>query len=164
MDNNTFTVFTYGTLMHGFSGYNKYLKDSTFLGTGRIKGKIYQTNSGYPVVTMSKNGSDIYGELFEVDKDTMIKLRNYEGVYSFFTYYKEEIFPITLDDNSVKYARVFVAHPIAKPLIKLTAKKIKCGNWKEYISAPPKNYRKWALTLVLILINIIFLVEVFAHS
>lgn len=163
MEHNTFTIFVYGTLMRGFYGYNKYLKDSTFLGLGRIKGKIYQTNSGYPVVTISKNGYDIYGELFEIDKNTMIKLRNYEGVYSFFTYYKEEILPVTLNDNSVKYARVFVAHPIAKPLIKLTAKKIKCGNFKEYISRPPKNYRKWALTILLILINLILLFEVFAH-
>jgi len=164
MENNTFTVFTYGTLMRGFIGYEKYLKNAVFLGNGSIKGKMYQTNSGYPVVTKSKNGRDIHGELFEVDKDTMIKLRNYEGVYSFFTYYREELLPVKLADGSVKYARVFTAHPFVKPLIKLTAKRVKNGDWKEYIAGPPKNYRKWALTLLLILINFIILIEVFAHS
>lgn len=166
MDNSTFTVFTYGTLMKGFEGYEKYLKNSTFLGCGTINGKMYHTNSGYPVVIKSSFPGEnrVKGELFEVDKNTMIKLRNYEGIYSFFTYYTEEILPVTLEDGSVKYARVFVAHPFAKPFIRLTSKKVKHGDWRRYISVPKISIRRWVLTALLILINCILLFEAIIHS
>jgi gamma-glutamylcyclotransferase (GGCT)/AIG2-like uncharacterized protein YtfP len=106
----------------------------------------------------------VKGELFEVDKNTMIKLRNYEGIYSFFTYYTEEILPVTLEDGSVKYARVFVAHPFAKPFIRLTSKKVKHGDWRSYISVPKISIRRWVLTALLILINCILLFEAIIHS
>lgn len=159
MNRSKYRVFVYGTLMKNFYGYRKYLKSADFIGSAKVRGKLYQTQSNYPVAILSKGKKPIYGEIYEVDKDTMIKLRNYEGIYSFFTYYKETITPAMLETGEKIFVRCFVAHPLAILFILFTGKYIKSGDWKGFTQNPPFPYRKWALTMILILFNLILLIE-----
>lgn len=159
-----YKVFVYGTLMKDFYGYKKYLKSAKFIGNAKIKGKLYQTQSNYPVAILTNDEKFIDGEIYEVDRDTMIKLRNYEGVYSFFTYYKEATVSAILDTGEKVYVRSFVAHPLALLFIYFSGKFIKSGSWKDFIENPPVSYKKWALTLILILFNLILLIELVVEA
>jgi gamma-glutamylcyclotransferase (GGCT)/AIG2-like uncharacterized protein YtfP len=129
-----YIVFTYGSLLKGFEANNKLLKDSEFIGNASTKGFMRCTTSDYPIIIYDeKNGQDLSGELYLVDKETMNQLRRYEGIGSFFTFYTEKYIKIK-SDSKYKKVRAFIAFDKISTPLKLTSKPVKSGNWREFTS------------------------------
>ncbi len=63
-----YKVFVYGTLKKGFR-LHKYLKNAKFLGEGFIQGYDMYLVSWYPAVVKGKG--IVYGEIYEVDEETL---------------------------------------------------------------------------------------------
>lgn len=93
-----FKVFVYGTLKKGF-GNNYLLRDSKFIGEATTVEKYALYISGIPFVTKDEKISHIQGEVFEVTKETLLKLDSLEGHPNW--YKREEIF-VTLNKSKKK--------------------------------------------------------------
>ncbi len=131
---NHFTVFTYGTLMKNFEGYDKFMRHCRFIGKGYINGFLYHTFSGYPaVIPDEENGEKVFGELYEVDTDTMKEIRRYEGVNSFLTCYEERTVNVTFDGKKAG-ARAFTVTASREFLVKLTSRLVKYGDWRHFLN------------------------------
>ncbi|MBM9514691.1 gamma-glutamylcyclotransferase family protein [Desulfogranum marinum] len=88
-------IFVYGTLKRGYSNH-RFLADSKFLGTGKTREKYAMYVSGIPFVIVSEPVSQIHGELYEVDDQTLYKLDQLEGHPH---WYQREQVEICLDNN-----------------------------------------------------------------
>ncbi|MGA1861763.1 gamma-glutamylcyclotransferase [Deferribacter thermophilus] len=153
-------IFVYGTLMKGFEGFEKYMKDAEFIAEGCIKGSLYLTNSGYPIAVLDGKANNIKGEVYKVSEKTLNEIRRYEGTESALTYYTEKIVKVDVN-NDFMYAHCFVAHPFFIPIIKMTCKNISRYDWKQMNNSLPfhiKYKRKIIFTLFL-LINILLIIE-----
>jgi len=76
--NNKFNVFVYGTLLNGNCNYERYLKDSKFVGNAVLRGYSLYNLGSYPGV--KKNADDyVKGEVYIVDDNTLAKLNILEG-------------------------------------------------------------------------------------
>jgi gamma-glutamylaminecyclotransferase len=71
-------VFVYGTLKKGY-GNHRLLKDSTFLGNALTFEKFTLYDGGFPYLGRY-GASQIIGEVYEVDDDTLSDLDRLEGV------------------------------------------------------------------------------------
>jgi gamma-glutamylcyclotransferase (GGCT)/AIG2-like uncharacterized protein YtfP len=73
-------IFVYGTLKSGHVR-NSFLRGQKFIGVAYTEPnyKIYRHGS-YPALVEDPNGSEIYGELYEVDDNCLIELDKIEGV------------------------------------------------------------------------------------
>ncbi|MDZ7697722.1 MAG: gamma-glutamylcyclotransferase family protein [Deltaproteobacteria bacterium] len=71
-------VFLYGTLKRGF-GNHHFLDGSRFLGKAITKKKYALYVSGIPFVIENEPVSQISGEVYEVDEDTLARLDRLEG-------------------------------------------------------------------------------------
>lgn len=71
-------VFVYGTLRTGQSNWEWALKDrAKFIGFAKTKGRLYRLG-GFPGLRFGEGY--VYGEVFEVDEDTLKDLDRLEGV------------------------------------------------------------------------------------
>ena len=128
------TVFTYGTLMKGFYGYEKYMRNAKFISRGVMNGKMYHTPSNYPaVVYKPMSPCDVHGEIYHVDETTMENLRKYEGIGSVITCYEEKIVEVKTENGKI-LAHAFVVTPLKKLMVKSLSKKIKHGDWRKFIN------------------------------
>lgn len=70
-------VATYGTLKRGFGNYNRLMQTAEFVGKCKFKGTMYSMG-GFPAVSLHGD-TDIHGELFDVDDETLDRLDQLEG-------------------------------------------------------------------------------------
>lgn len=92
------TIFVYGTLKKGY-GNHRLLTSSVFLGSGITVKKYLMTANGIPFVSDepdNKNITNIVGELYQVDNQTMYQVDMLEGHPSF---YKREKVEVEMLDN-----------------------------------------------------------------
>tara|TARA_Y100001963_G_C6628802_1_gene375274 strand:- start:260 stop:655 length:396 start_codon:yes stop_codon:yes gene_type:complete len=71
-------VFVYGTLKFGFSNY-RLLWDSKLIGRGITTKKFALYEAGIPFVMEHESDTEIYGEVYEVDEQTLAILDSLEG-------------------------------------------------------------------------------------
>lgn len=95
-------IFVYGTLKRGH-GNHRYLAGSKFLGAGKTRNKYAMYVSGIPFVIVTEPVSQISGELYEVDDQTLCKLDQLEGHPN---WYQREQVEICLDNNFGKSSAV----------------------------------------------------------
>jgi gamma-glutamylcyclotransferase (GGCT)/AIG2-like uncharacterized protein YtfP len=74
-------VFVYGTLKKGERAYSK-LKGSKLIAMAELQPEYKLLNCGrYPALVKAKNGTNtVSGEIYEVAKDVLQELHDYEGV------------------------------------------------------------------------------------
>lgn len=116
-------IFVYGTLKKDKDshfllqeGYSKYIGEAILKGY-----KMYDLGE-FPAIkkTINKN-SKIYGEVYDIDKETLLDLDALESEGYLYDRIEEEI---TINDKKDKaYVYTF------KKKINLPRKKIKSGNW-----------------------------------
>jgi len=81
-------LFVYGTLKKGERAYNR-LEGSKLIAMAELQPEYKLLNCGrYPALVKAKNGTNaISGEIYEVAKDVLENLHNYEGVSSGLFYF-----------------------------------------------------------------------------
>jgi gamma-glutamylcyclotransferase (GGCT)/AIG2-like uncharacterized protein YtfP len=86
--NKKVPVFVYGTLKKGERAYSR-LKGSSLIAMADLQPEYKLLNCGrYPALVKAKNGtSTISGEIYEVTRDILNDLHNYEGVSSGLFYF-----------------------------------------------------------------------------
>lgn len=86
--NKKVPVFVYGTLKKGERAHNK-LEGSKLIATAELQPEYKLLNCGrYPALVKANNGTNyVPGEIYEVTKDVLKKLHEYEGVSSGLFYF-----------------------------------------------------------------------------
>lgn len=70
-------VFVYGTLMKGNSNH-RFLDGTKYIGSARIAGySMFEVTKHYPGIVHGSD--DIYGEVYEINKDVLNRLDGLEG-------------------------------------------------------------------------------------
>jgi gamma-glutamylcyclotransferase (GGCT)/AIG2-like uncharacterized protein YtfP len=126
-------VFVYGTLLEGFHGHATFLTDKKPLYTGSISAAVYHLPFGYPVAVECSSHT-AFGEIYEVDGDTMTSLREYEGVTDVNPIYKERMLDVTTENGPVK-ALVFTVNPSKERAVRLMGTLVEDGRWGEFIKS-----------------------------
>ena len=128
----TYTVFTYGSLMKGFYGYDNFMQEAEFLGTASVKGDLRFFCSDYPVmIKKNKGGKPGKGELYRVNEKTMRELRKYEGIGNPFTCYTEKVVQAQTENGNVR-ARAFVVSPSIEIPMMFTTRHIPSADWRKF--------------------------------
>lgn len=78
VSNDKYLVFVYGTLKREQFNHHR-LNGSKFIGTARTMDNFAMYGSGIPFVRMSEHAYPIYGEVYEVNRRTLIDLDWLEG-------------------------------------------------------------------------------------
>ena len=86
--NKKVPVFVYGTLKKGERAYSK-LKGSKLIAMAELQPEYKLLNCGrYPALVKANNGTnEVPGEIYEVAKDVLQELHDYEGVSSGLFYF-----------------------------------------------------------------------------
>ena len=114
-----FYVFVYGTLRKGFR--NHYLLSSSkFIGYGMTKDKYSLYADGIPYVVKIPN-TQIKGEVYEVDKNTLDVLDDLEGHPDF---YRRELVDVIVNRKTIQAWIYFYPYP--------EGKLIESGDFKNY--------------------------------
>lgn len=90
------TLFVYGTLRKGFWNHS-FLKGSIFCGMARTKEKYALFVEGIPYVSKIGGGSEIVGEVFQVDGKTLKRIDGLEGHPD---WYRREKVQVILENGS----------------------------------------------------------------
>jgi len=87
-NNKKVPVFVYGTLKKGERAHNK-LEGSKLIATAELQPEYKLLNCGrYPALVKTKNGTNyVPGEIYEVTRDVLKKLHEYESVSSGLFYF-----------------------------------------------------------------------------
>ena len=87
-NNKKVPVFVYGTLKKGERAYNK-LKGSKLIAMAELQPEYKLINCGrYPALIKAKNGTNaVPGEIYEVSKEVLQNIHDYEGVSSGLFYF-----------------------------------------------------------------------------
>ncbi|WP_353855919.1 gamma-glutamylcyclotransferase [Bacillus sp. Bos-x628] len=116
------TLFVYGALLKHEVHHDECIGDAKQIAKAAwIKGKLYDTDAGYPACVLMENGT-VYGELYEVSSETLNKIDELEEGYE-----KQEMAVMT--DQGKTKALVYTVHK--QKAEGLTW--IESGNWKEYM-------------------------------
>ena len=77
-------IFVYGTLKKG--GKNHFfLQDSKFIRYETLKGySIYDIKHGFPLMFKTEENSKVYGEVYEIDSDTLMRIDGLENEGRFY--------------------------------------------------------------------------------
>lgn len=97
-------LFVYGTLKKGF-GNHHYLADARFLCTARTVEKYAMYVNGIPFVVRTPKVSQIIGELYEIDDETMDRIDRLEGHPKF---YCREKTTIETEDGQKTEAWIYI--------------------------------------------------------
>lgn len=97
-------VFVYGTLMRGNSNNSFYLKDSSFVGKGIIKGYALYDLGSYPGIIPLEN-EYTKGEVFEVDDNMIPRLDQLEGEGYL---YKRNLVKVQIDNEVLEEVYVYI--------------------------------------------------------
>lgn len=86
--NKKIPLFVYGTLKKGERAHDK-LEQSKLIATAELQPEYKLLNCGrYPALIKASNGTNyVPGEIYEVTKDVLKKLHEYEGVSSGLFYF-----------------------------------------------------------------------------
>ncbi|MDQ7056677.1 MAG: gamma-glutamylcyclotransferase family protein [Persephonella sp.] len=95
-------VFVYGTLRKGFWNHS-FLGNSRFLGYGKTKEKYSLYADSIPYV-VKEPLTQIKGEIYEVDDETLQRLDELEGHPSF---YKRELVDVITEDGKLIKAWIY---------------------------------------------------------
>lgn len=106
-------VFVYGTLRIGFHN-NHWLNNGTFVDVARTLDMYAMYDGGIPYVSYNEKVSQIYGELYEVDHQTLLGLDLLEGHPTF--YERKEVLVETLE-GEIFQAWVYFNETKTKKLI-----------------------------------------------
>jgi gamma-glutamylcyclotransferase (GGCT)/AIG2-like uncharacterized protein YtfP len=71
-------VFVYGTLKRGIHNH-RLLEKSQFIGEAFTVEKFRMYNVGFPVLRPADDGKSVFGEVYDVDDDTLANLDRLEG-------------------------------------------------------------------------------------
>lgn len=71
-------VFVYGTLKRGI-GNHHLLADSQFIGNAYTVDTFKMYSVGFPIIMPDDDGFAVYGEVYDVDDDTLKRLDNLEA-------------------------------------------------------------------------------------
>ncbi|MGI1659729.1 MAG: gamma-glutamylcyclotransferase family protein [Desulfitobacterium sp.] len=71
-------VFVYATLLRGNSNHAHYLEESRYLGEAVLQGYSLYNLGYYPGVKPCETDK-VKGELYQVDKETLLRLNHLEG-------------------------------------------------------------------------------------
>ena len=113
-------VFVYGSLRKGF-GNHRLLENSKFLGYGKTKEKYSLYADGIPYV-VKEPLTQIKGEIYQVDDETLHRLDQLEGHPEF---YKRELIDVITEDGKTIKAWIYF-YPYKKGNL------IKSGDYKDY--------------------------------
>jgi len=92
-------VFVYGTLKDGLSN-NRLLRSATFVGRGiTVHPYTMFDTGGFPVVFQETAKHNVFGEVYEIDDDTLHSLDRLEGHPSF--YERREV-TVDIDDTGIQ--------------------------------------------------------------
>ncbi len=78
MNGNSELVFVYGTLRVGASNHHR-MKGAEWVGTGVVRGKLYQV-SWYPGLVPDDQGGEVIGDVYLVGSGLLGELDSFEGV------------------------------------------------------------------------------------
>lgn len=131
-------VFVYGTLLKG-ENLNSFLNDSPFIGYGFTQGVLFDLGY-YPGI---KEGHDhFYGELYEVNDQTLHQLDQLEGYYEKnpdqSLYIRTEVAIIMLHDGSLEQAYVYFYNRECAD-----ENKIICGDYRRYKMEKSTKDAQW---------------------
>ncbi|QAR33319.1 gamma-glutamylcyclotransferase [Geovibrio thiophilus] len=124
-------IFVYGTLMKGFAGHIEYLSGKEPEATGYIQARMYYLPVGYPVIIL-KQGYRVYGEIYDVNEETMEAIRIYEDIFEAEPMYEERILDVRTD-NGVISAAVFSASKSCEKQVEAFGTHVPSGRWDEFI-------------------------------
>ena len=118
----TFNVFVYGTLKHGFSNSFYYMADAEYIDDAVTLEKYAMIGKDYPfpyLLGKNSKGKRVKGELYEVTKSTLDKLDKLEG---YPTHYNRELVNLLTSEGKVLKALTYVKtnvteHDLAKEFI-----------------------------------------------
>lgn len=116
-------LFVYGTLKRNF-GNHRVLEEGEYLQDGRISsGKFTMLDLGaFPALVQDKEGTDIHGELYRVNTQSLRSCDWLEGYPSF---YNREVVDVNLSvGNTVKAWVYFLSEPRG------VSNSIESGEWK----------------------------------
>lgn len=132
MTADTEFLFTYGTLMHGFSNpFAQRLHSlSTWEGAGTFPGSLYKI-SWYPGAIYDENAdSQVYGEIYRLEeKEILLKeLDEYEDVLEdeIQSLYLRKIIPVRIQNGSLLSCWVYLYNQDLSSL-----QKIESGNFRD---------------------------------
>jgi gamma-glutamylaminecyclotransferase len=117
---NTNLLFTYGTLMRGFCNH-RLLAGSKFLGHAKTEDSFILYDLGFPGMADEESQTQVAGELFRIDDDTLARCDRLEGVPHL--YRREQITVLCGCESATCYA-YFIQPPHYN-----NAKIIHYGNW-----------------------------------
>ena len=72
-------LFTYGLLMYGFK-LHKVISHCRFVGRGRVRGYVIYNLGGYPGAVIGESRDVVFGEVYDVDVETLRVVDEIEGV------------------------------------------------------------------------------------
>lgn len=124
-------LFVYGTLTQGLGLANK-LANATFLGHGLTQGTLYDLGS-FPGFKATDNAENVvYGELYQVDTQTLKTLDRIEGYYpdqvDDSMYVRETIPVVSFQDARTVHAQVYVYQREVNP-----ERQIFHGDYRRYL-------------------------------
>jgi gamma-glutamylcyclotransferase (GGCT)/AIG2-like uncharacterized protein YtfP/cation transport regulator ChaC len=122
------SVFVYGTLRKNEENHRLLSHAKHIAAQAWTKGKLFDTGFGYPA--MSLNSEEwTYGELYEVDEDTLSQLDQLEGFHvNQQSNLYDRITQQVLTDQGPYQAYVYVAGALLSDL----EKEINSGDWRVY--------------------------------
>ena len=131
-------VFVYGTLLKG-ENLNSCLNNSQFIGYGFTKGALFDLGY-YPGIR--KGYDDVYGELYEVNDETLRQLDQIErycpGNQAQSLYMRKEVTIIMLHDGSLEQAYVYFYNRECDD-----ENKIVCGDYRRYKMEQSSKNEQW---------------------
>lgn len=99
-------VFVYGTLMKGFRN-NHYLEQAKYICDAKITGYDLYKVSTYPGIVKSQDSAKIvYGELYEINDDILVKLDELEEEGDLYIRIKEKIY--NQQNNAIREAYIYI--------------------------------------------------------
>ncbi len=121
-------IFVYGTLMKGYAGHAAYLAGKEPEAEGYIHGKMYHLPEGYPTAIFTP-GFRIYGEVYDIDEETMHRIREYEDIFEAEPIYEERTADV-YTDKGVIHSAVFFASKTLEEHAGASGVHVPSGRWR----------------------------------
>jgi len=83
-------IFVYGTLLYGNSNHSYFLKESRYMGDAVLHDHALYNLGSYPGIK-NREGNQVKGEVYYVDKETLKRINNLEGEGSLYALKKREV-------------------------------------------------------------------------
>ena len=127
----TYILFVYGSLLKGQYGHEKYMQSAKYIEDAEINGDLRFFTSEYPVMILNDSKTYVKGELYEVDAETLEKIRDFEGLNERFTWYEES----DISAYGIQ-AKVFTVKKSLSFPILFISEHIPHGSWRRFKEAP----------------------------